>query len=110
PFDEENRYDLLICVANWPASRSQAWHVLLEARGIENQCFVAGVNRLSEDGNGIQYDGGSAIIDPMGKVLIKKNKEEAIIQNVLHRETIINTRKKFPFLEDADHFIIKLKS
>ena len=37
-------YDVLICVANWPAARRQAWDVLLRARAIENQVYVAAVN------------------------------------------------------------------
>lgn len=108
--EEESRYDLLICVANWPASRSEAWDILLRARAIENQCFVAGVNRVSSDGNGILYDGGSAIINPMGKEVIRKDKDESVIQFTVEKETIINTRKSFPFLMDADHFTIQLKS
>lgn len=110
PPEEENRYDLLICVANWPASRSDAWDVLLRARAIENQCFVIGVNRISTDGNDICYNGGSAIIDPMGKVIIKKDKEEATIQYTLQKDILIDTRKRFPFLQDGDHFTIQLKS
>ncbi|HNW57505.1 MAG TPA: nitrilase-related carbon-nitrogen hydrolase, partial [Bacteroidales bacterium] len=37
-----NDYDLVIFAANWPESRSEVWNVLLKARAIENQCYVAG--------------------------------------------------------------------
>lgn len=110
PPEEEERYDLLICVANWPASRSDAWDVLLCSRAIENQCFVAGINRSSTDGNHIYYNGGSAIVDPEGKVIIRKDKDESMIQYTLQKDTITDTRKRFPFLQDADHFTIQLKS
>ncbi|HSN09052.1 MAG TPA: nitrilase family protein, partial [Hanamia sp.] len=68
PGGPEDKYDLLINVANWPEKRSLAWETLLRARAIENQCFVAGVNRVGEDGNKIQYNGGSTIIDPLGEI------------------------------------------
>ncbi|MFX9680589.1 nitrilase-related carbon-nitrogen hydrolase, partial [Acinetobacter baumannii] len=54
---EKPEYDLLIYVANWPARRSYAWKQLLVARAIENQCYVIGVNRIGEDGNGIEHSG-----------------------------------------------------
>ena len=56
-----NEYDLLIFVANWPASRSRAWDTLLCARAIENQSYVCGVNRIGNDAMGISYNGGSAL-------------------------------------------------
>ncbi|MGB0882811.1 MAG: amidohydrolase, partial [Vicingaceae bacterium] len=62
-------YDCLIYVANWPAVRQQPWSKLLEARAIENQCYVVGVNRVGEDGNGIGYSGNSVVVDPKGEVI-----------------------------------------
>ena len=61
-------YDAIIYVANWPASRRRVWDVLLQARALENQCFVIGVNRVGVDPV-CHYDGGSAIIDAKGKIL-----------------------------------------
>src|SRR5206468_9538247 len=51
--EDEPEFDLLIYVANWPEKRSTAWKTLLQARAIENQCYVVGVNRVGDDGNGI---------------------------------------------------------
>jgi len=48
-------YDLLIYVANWPQRRIHAWKTLLQARAIENQCYVAGVNRIGVDGKNIFF-------------------------------------------------------
>lgn len=107
PPDIQSHYDLLICVANWPESRAHAWDTLLRARAIENQCFVAGVNRTGVDGNQITHAGGSCVIDPMGKILIQKMKEEVIISYTLQKDSLLNTRKHFPFLRDADKFLIQ---
>jgi omega-amidase len=108
--DENNgaEYDVLIYVANWPQRRSLAWKTLLQARAIENQCYVVGVNRVGQDGNDIVYSGDSMIIDPLGEVLYHAPAEEAIFTNSLSRDHLDMVRSKFPFLRDADDFMINL--
>src|SRR5688500_3272116 len=64
-------YDLLLFVANWPERRINHWRKLLQARAIENQCFVIGVNRVGLDGNDINHTGNSMAIDPMGEILVE---------------------------------------
>ena len=64
--ETESEYDLLIYVANWPERRSHAWKTLLCARAIENQCYVAGVNRVGKDNKNVYYSGNSLVIDPLG--------------------------------------------
>lgn len=105
--DSNTQYDLLINVANWPAKRSTAWKTLLQARAIENQAFVIGVNRVGEDGNHHVYGGDSMIVDPLGEIIYQKNKEEDIFTYTLHKETIQETRNHFSFLNDADTFFIR---
>ncbi|MEO8961972.1 MAG: nitrilase family protein [Ginsengibacter sp.] len=102
----EDKYEILINVANWPEKRSIAWNTLLRARAIENQCFVVGLNRTGVDGNKIFYDGQSSIIDPLGGIIYSKNTDEDIYTCTLLREKIIESRTQFPFWRDADKFII----
>jgi len=99
-------YDLLIYVANWPQSRIHAWKTLLRARAIENQCYVAGVNRVGYDGNGIYYSGDSTIIDPLGEILYGKESEEDVFTYTFEKEKLNAVREKFPFWQDADLFNI----
>jgi predicted amidohydrolase len=99
-------YDIILYVANWPERRIQAWNTLLKARAIENQCYVVGVNRVGEDGNGHMYSGESQVIDPLGEVLYQKNKEEDVFTITLERQHLENIREKFPFWKDADEFEI----
>jgi predicted amidohydrolase len=95
-------YDAIIYVANWPASRRRVWDVLLQARALENQCFVIGVNRVGDDPN-CHYDGGSAIIDAKGKILAQvPDNTAASATAALDMESLIAFRKKFPVLQDAD--------
>lgn len=102
----EPEYDILIYVANWPERRVHAWKTLLQARAIENQCYVVGVNRIGNDGNGIYYSGDSMIIDAMGELLYTKTHEEFVHTITLEKEPLNLIRSKLPFLKDADRFLI----
>ena len=95
-------YDAIIYVANWPASRRRVWDVLLQARALENQCFVVGVNRVGDDPV-CHYDGGSAIIDAKGKILASvPDNTAATATAILDMESLNAFREKFPVLQDAD--------
>ena len=106
PAGDDKQYDILINVANWPEKRSTAWKTLLQARAIENQCFVIGVNRVGEDANKNIYKGDSLLIGPLGEIFIHESMDEKISTFTLSKETIIEARERFPFLDDADTFII----
>jgi len=100
-------YDLILYVANWPERRSAPWRTLLRARAIENLSFVVGVNRIGEDGNGIDHSGDSALIDFKGDELshIQAHAEE-IETLKLDAEALADFREKFPAHLDADRFEI----
>ena len=102
----EAEYDILLYVANWPERRIHAWKTLLTARAIENQCYVAGINRVGSDGNNIIYSGASMVIDPLGEVLYLKEQEEDIFTITLSRQHLEEVRNKFPFAKDADDFLL----
>jgi len=106
--DGESEYDLLIYVANWPEKRIHAWKTLLQARAIENQCYVIGVNRTGDDGNDIHYSGESMVIDPLGEVLYTKKDEEDIYTIKLDRSRLDEVRERFPFWRDGDKFNVML--
>jgi omega-amidase len=99
-------YDVLAYVANWPEKRITAWKTLLQARAIENQCYVIGVNRVGDDGNSIHYSGESMIIDPLGEIVYHKANDEDVFTYTLQKEKLDEVREKFPFWRDADSFDI----
>jgi omega-amidase len=104
-------YDVLVYVANWPERRNHAWKTLLQARAIENQCYVVGVNRVGHDGNDIYHSGDSMVVDAMGEVLYTKAHDEDICTITLEKNSLEEVRHKLPFLADADDFEIRnLKS
>jgi predicted amidohydrolase len=102
----EPAYDVLINVANWPERRNTPWRALLQARAIENQCYVIGLNRVGNDGNDIYHSGDSSIIDPIGEIIYHKAHDEDVFTYTLSRSHLNELRARFPFLKDADRFII----
>lgn len=95
-------YDTIILVANWPKSRQNAWQLLLRARAIENQCYIIGANRVGTDLNN-KYIGRSAIIDAKGKTLTQAltDKEQSITADI-DIDSLNEFRQKFPVLKDRD--------
>ena len=104
-----NEYDLLIYVANWPERRSFAWKQLLIARAIENQTYVAGLNRIGLDGNGVTHTGDSTVLGPAGETLgAAKQGESFLLQVELSYTELRKFRTTFSFLDDADNFDLKI--
>lgn len=99
-------YDLLLYVANWPSARAHAWKLLLRARAVENLCFVAGLNRVGTDGNGLHYSGDSAVIDFQGRPLSECTDEEVVVTTTLPARELLAHREHFPAMLDADPFTL----
>lgn len=99
-------YDLLLYIANWPEPRIAAWDALLKARAIENMCYVAGVNRVGLDGNGHNYTGRSQVIDCLGENIITPSETEGVFVCEFEKETLMQTRRKYAFLDDRDSFTV----
>lgn len=110
PVFSRNRgdYDAILYVANWPEARRYPWSQLLIARAIENQCYVAGVNRVGMDGKGIHYTGDSVMIDPRGAVIGQlEPSREGMATVSLDRTALEDFREKFPVGKDADDFQLR---
>ncbi|MEO6703135.1 MAG: nitrilase-related carbon-nitrogen hydrolase [Jatrophihabitantaceae bacterium] len=91
--------DLYLVVANWPEARRAHWQTLLRARAIENQAYLLGCNRVGE-GDGINYTGDSAIIDPLGRALAEASLGEAVLVADADPGEVKRVRDRFPFLAD----------
>jgi predicted amidohydrolase len=96
-------FDLLVYVANWPDRRREHWRVLCRARAIENQCYVAAVNRVGTDGKGHAYSGDSTLVDYAGEERWQCAGKEAVRTLSLDREAMTAYRERFPFLADRDN-------
>lgn len=99
-------YDLLLYVANWPAARAYAWRQLLIARAIENQAFVAGVNRTGEDGCAVEHRGDSLVCDFLGQPLAELAAMPGLRTVELDLQALRAFRERFPAHLDADRFTL----
>ena len=99
-----NRFDMALFVANWPAARAKHWKVLLQARAIENQAYVVGVNRIGTDGNGVYHSGESSVIDPLGNILFQSGHSRCVRTVRLRADVLQDYRSSFPAWKDGDRF------
>ena len=97
--------ELLLNIANWPARRIAHWVKLLQARAIENQCYVAGVNRVGEDPNA-KYVGRSMLIDPQGEIVVDAGEEENVVSADVDFQKVRKWRAEFPALKDARRGVV----
>ncbi|MCK9481082.1 MAG: amidohydrolase [Bacteroidia bacterium] len=95
-------YDLLTFHASFPERRIHHWDILLQARAVENLCYVAAVNRVGADAFGIEHNGSSQILEPDGTIIKMNKGEEVVLYATLSKNKLLETRQKFPFLQDRD--------
>ncbi|KEK25967.1 hydrolase [Bacillus gaemokensis] len=91
--------EVLFVVAEWPLARLSHWRLLLQARAVENQCYVVACNRAGEDPNNV-FAGHSLIVDPWGEIVVEADKEESILHGKLDLEKIREVRKGIPVFAD----------
>jgi predicted amidohydrolase len=92
--------DLFCVLANWPVPRRHHWSRLLEARAIENQAYVLGVNRVGS-GEGMEYTGDSALRGPMGEeVAAAEPGTMAVFSAEVDPGEVSRIRGQFGFLDD----------
>jgi len=102
----EPLYDVAIFIANWPEKRSAHWRLLLQARAVENQCYVIGVNRVGEDGNGYPHSGDSSVIDAQGRIIFQQSDDACVFTTSLSYKAMAKYREYFPAWMDADRTVV----
>lgn len=102
-------YDLMIYVANWPTARIDAWNTLLRARAIENLSYAVGVNRIGQDGSGVEHNGYSSIISPKGEAIYSNEGTEGTRTMELSANSLQAFRDRFPAYMDGDDFNIEFE-
>jgi omega-amidase len=91
--------DACVIIANWPSARQRHWEVLTQARAIENQCYVVAVNRIGK-GDGLEYSGGSLILDPWGVRCDTPAPDSSLRIGELSRGLVATVRESFPLSPD----------
>jgi predicted amidohydrolase len=93
--------EALVFIAAWPVKRIQHWITLLQARAIENQAYVIGVNRCGTDPE-FTYTGRSLVVDPHGIIIADAAEQERVISAQIDPAIVREWRSQFPALRDAD--------
>lgn len=93
------RPEVFVVIASWPDKRVAHWRTLLQARAIENQAYVLGVNRVGED-PAHRYTGRSMVVSPWGEILADGGEGEGLVRVAPDWEGLRDYRRKLPFLED----------
>ncbi|UCG89611.1 MAG: carbon-nitrogen family hydrolase [Candidatus Heimdallarchaeota archaeon] len=97
--------DFLIYLAEFPKPKYEVWKRLLQARAIENQLFVCGVNRVGSDPTS-KFFGHSLIYDPGGNILIEGTEKEEVLMGKLDPAVLLEVRSALPSLQhrQPDHY------
>lgn len=90
---------LVVIPSEWPVRRVEHWRLLLRARAVENQFFVAGCNRTGADVDG-EFGGHSAAVDPWARVLVEGGADSGLLVATLELDEVARSRSLFPFLQD----------
>jgi len=101
-------YDIILVVANWPDIRIQYWDALIAARATENQCYIAAVNCVGDDGMGLHYNGHSVAYDTRLQPIVSfaDDEEDTKIAD-FDIAKLHHFREVLPLWKDVDHFEIK---
>jgi len=97
--------DCIINIANWPSKRVDHWQVLLQARAIENQVFVVGVNRVGIDGNQLEYEDSSIAFAPDGTRVDVQYIDRGLKIIEIEKKSLVRNQEEFPFRNDRKNFL-----
>ena len=101
-------YDIILVVANWPDIRIQYWDALIAARATENQCYIAAVNCVGDDGMGLHYNGHSVAYDTRLQPIVSfENDEEGTKIADFDIAKLHHFREVLPLWKDVDYFELK---
>lgn len=103
-----NDYDIILVVANWPDIRIQYWDTLIAARATENQCYIAAVNRVGDDGMGLHYNGHSVAYDTRLQPIVSfADDEEGTKIAKFDIDKLHHFREVLPLWKDVDNFTLQ---
>jgi predicted amidohydrolase len=94
------RSDLIINIANWPKKRVEHWNTLLKARAIENQLFIAGINRTGKDKDNLEYEESSNIFNANGSAIVEFKVFKDMKLYKINKEFTKEFKNKFNTIDD----------
>lgn len=101
-------YDIILVVANWPDIRIQYWDALIAARATENQCYIAAVNCVGDDGMDLHYNGHSVAYDTHLQPIVSfADDEEGTKIAEFDIDKLHHFREVLPLWKDIDNFTLQ---
>ncbi len=88
-----------LITSGWPEERIAHWRILLQARAIENQCWVVACNEVGVNGD-VRLGGNSMVINPCGEVVLDAGTQEGVFYADIDLSLVEMTRSSFPVLKD----------
>lgn len=90
---------MIIIPAEWPIERVEHWRILLQARAIENQCYIVAVNAAGKTGD-TTFGGHSMIVDPWGKIVVELGETPQLATAEIDLDLVAEVRKRIPIFDD----------
>lgn len=94
-----NGAQVVVVPAQWPSVRIRRWDILAQARAIENQLFVVGVNRCGIE-NRTVFGGHSIVVDPSGEVILHAGDKPLTATAEIDLSRIEKVREFMPSLKE----------
>lgn len=89
---------VILVPANWPKRRRLHWRALLQARAIENQVYMIGINCCGRQED-LYYSGNSGVVNAQGEVLFEiEDREELRVFELT--DDVSACRTEFPVKAD----------
>ncbi|RME83874.1 MAG: carbon-nitrogen family hydrolase [Caldilineae bacterium] len=90
---------LILLPSEWPHPRLHHWRTLLQARAIENQCFIAAVNRVGSD-RANRFCGHSMLVDPWGEIVVEAGEQPLLLTAEIDLAQADEIRSRIPVFAD----------
>jgi predicted amidohydrolase len=90
---------MIVIPAEWPIERVEHWRTLLQARAIENQCYIVACNAAGKTGE-VTFGGHSMIVDPWGKIIVEGGDSPMMLTAEIEMDMVDEVRQRIPIFED----------
>jgi predicted amidohydrolase len=90
---------MIVIPAEWPLERIDHWRTLLQARAIENQCYIVATNSVGQTGSTV-FGGHSMIVDPWGRIVLEVGETPMVVTAEIDLDYVEVVRNRMTVLED----------
>ncbi|MBM3467986.1 MAG: carbon-nitrogen family hydrolase [Alphaproteobacteria bacterium] len=107
----QNGVELVLISACFPTPRLRDWKILLQARALENQFYVAAVNAVGSErinDQKLTYFGHSLLASPKGEIIDELDGKEGTKTTVINIKDVKKARDTINYLNDIKNVYQKM--